>query len=283
VQGGWPLGVLLASAFVAIFLPLVGWRGCFLLAVFPAIVIALARRGLKESPQFELEMQLRKLRKQGQVEQAAALAKEYGVNEQPSAPLAAIFRGRALRTTLVLSAAWLFNWCGTLVFVVLGTTVLTEGKHVSFAGSLAMLIVSNAVGYLGYVAHGWVGDRIDRRIVIAVGWLLSGVMFTLTLTVANGTFAVVTLYSLGMFFQVGPYAPLLFYMGECYETHCRATGIAFLNALGQPGAILAGAITTAMLASGLSWNQAALSVGAVGIFASGLMMFGTRKASVLEG
>jgi MFS family permease len=56
VQGGWPLGVLLASAFVAIFLPLVGWRGYFLLAVFPAVIIALARRGLKESPQFELEL-----------------------------------------------------------------------------------------------------------------------------------------------------------------------------------------------------------------------------------
>jgi MFS family permease len=35
VRGGWPLGVLMAAAFVAIFLPIVGWRGCFLIAVFP--------------------------------------------------------------------------------------------------------------------------------------------------------------------------------------------------------------------------------------------------------
>ncbi|MEV0197017.1 MFS transporter [Nonomuraea sp. NPDC050691] len=52
VQGGWPLGTLLAAAFIAIFLPLVGWRGCFLLATFPAVVIALLRRGLRETPQF---------------------------------------------------------------------------------------------------------------------------------------------------------------------------------------------------------------------------------------
>ncbi|MFF6980288.1 MFS transporter [Streptomyces sp. NPDC008343] len=282
VQGGWPLGVLFASAFVAIFLPLVGWRGCFLLAVFPAAVIALARRGLKESPQFELEMRLRKMRKQGQVEQATTLAREYGIDEHPTAPFAAIFRGRALRTTLVLGLAWPLNWFGTQIFIVLGTTVLTEGKHVSFTGSLVMLILINAVGYLGYIFHGWAGDRFDRRAVIAVGWLISGVMFALTMTIASGTFAVVTFYSLGMFFLVGPYAPLLFYMGECYETGCRATGTTFLNALGQPGAILAGLITTAMLAAGVSWNQSALLVGAGGVFLSGLVMFGARTVKKLD-
>jgi MFS transporter, putative metabolite:H+ symporter len=282
VQGGWPLGVLLAAAFVAIFLPLVGWRGCFLIAVFPALVIALVRRGLKESPQFELEQRLRALRKEGKADEAATLAREYGVDDTPAAPLAAIFRGDALRNTLVLGFAWVVNWFGIQVFSVLGTTVLTEGKGVTFTGSLVMLIVINAVGYLGYVFHGWIGDRFGRRNVIAVGWLISGVLFALTLTVASGTVAVVTLYSLGMFFLVGPYAALLFYMGECYDTRCRATGTAFLNALSQPGAIAAGLIITAMLASGTTWNSAALLVGAVGTFASGLVMFAARRVDTLE-
>jgi putative MFS transporter len=282
VQGGWPLGVLLAAAFVAIMLPLVGWRGCFLIAVFPALVIALVRRGLKESPQFELEVRLRKLRREGRKEEAATLAAEYGVSEPESAPLLAIFRGSALRNTLVLGFAWLVNWFGIQVFSVLGTTVLTEGKQVSFTGSLVMLIVINAVGYLGYVCHGWLGDRFGRRNVIAFGWLTSGVLFALTLTVANGTVAVVTLYSLGMFFLVGPYAALLFYMGECYDTRCRATGTAFLNALSQPGAILAGVIITAMLASGSTWSTSALLVGAAGTFVSGLVMFAARKVQTLD-
>ena len=86
VQGGFPLGVLLASAWVAIFLPVIGWRGCFLLAVFPAVLIALMRRGLRESPQFELELQLRRLRKQGRAAEAAELARSYGVDERPAAP-----------------------------------------------------------------------------------------------------------------------------------------------------------------------------------------------------
>jgi len=283
VQGGWPLGVLLASAWVAIFLPTIGWRGCFLLAVFPAVLIALMRRGLRESPQFELELQLRALRKQGRHAEATELARSYGVDERPAAPLAAIFKGQALRNTLVLGLAWFINWFGIQLFSVLGTTVLTEGKHVSFTNSLVLLIVANAVGYVGYVTHGFLGDRLGRRNVIAFGWIISGILFALMLTVANGTISVVILYSLGLFFLIGPYAALLFYMGECYDTTCRATGTAFLNALSQPGAIVAGAIVTGMLASGSNWGHAALMVGAVGTFVSGFIMFGARKAPLLQG
>jgi MFS family permease len=283
VQGGWPLGVLLASAWVAIFLPTIGWRGCFLLAVFPAVLIALMRRGLRESPQFELELQLRALRKQGRHTEATELARSYGVDERPAAPLTAIFKGQALRNTLVLGLAWFINWFGIQLFSVLGTTVLTEGKHVSFTNSLVLLIVANAVGYVGYVTHGFLGDRLGRRNVIAFGWIISGILFALMLTVANGTISVVILYSLGLFFLIGPYAALLFYMGECYDTTCRATGTAFLNALSQPGAIVAGAIVTGMLAKGSNWGHAALLVGAVGTFVSGFIMFGARKAPLLHG
>ena len=282
VQGAFPLGVLLASAWVAIFLPVIGWRGCFLLAVFPAVLIALMRRGLRESPQFELELRLRRLRKQGRTAEAAELARSYGVDERPAAPLAAIFTGPALRNTLVLGFAWFINAAGMQLFAVLGTTVLTEGKHVSFTNSLVLLIVANAVGYVGYVTHGFLGDRLGRRNVIAFGWIISGILFAFMLTVAKGTIAVVILYSLGLFFLIGPYAAMLFYMGECYDTTCRATGTGFLNALSQPGAIVAGAIVTAMLASGSTWGHATLLVGAVGTFVSGFVMFGARKAPLLQ-
>ena len=246
--------MLLASAWVAIFLPVISWRGCFLLAVFPAVAIALMRRGLCESPQFELEQQLRTLRKRGRPAEAAELARSYGVDQPPAAPLVAIFRGKALRNTLVLGAAWFINSAGMQLFSVLGTTVLTEGKHVSFTNSLVLLIVANAVGYLGYVTHGFLGDRLGRRNAIAVGWIISGIMFALMLTLAQGVISVVILYSLGLFFLVGPYAAMLSSMAECYDTNCRATGTGFLNALSQPGAIVAGAIVTAMLASGSTWG-----------------------------
>ena len=239
--------------------------------------------GAVRKPAVRVGAKLRRLRKQGWPAEAAELARSYGVDELLAAPLAAIFRGRALRNTLVLGAAWFINSAGMQLFSVLGTTVLTEGKHVSFTNSLVLLIVANAVGYLGYVTHGFLGDRLGRRNVIAFGWIISGVMFALMLTVAQGVISVVILYSLGLFFLVGPYAAMLLFMGECYDTNCRATGTGFLNALSQPGSIVAGAIVTAMLASGSTWGHATLLVGAVGTCVSGFVVFGARKAAVLQG
>ncbi len=276
VQGGWPIGVLLAAALAALFEPLVGWRGSFLIGTFPAIVIAVLRRGLKESPQFQIQQRERQLAKQGRSEEADALARNYGLapaSEALKAPFVAIFQGTQLRNTVFLGLGFLLNWFGIFVFSFIGTTVLTEGRGVTFNNALQILILSNAVGFLGYLFHGWLGDRIGRRNTIAIGWLLGGACFALMLTVAQGAAAVVTLYALGLFFQIGPYSALLFFMAECYTTHNRATGTTFINALGQVGAILAGTIVTWMLSTGASLNTAALIVGAGGIAASGVITF----------
>jgi MFS transporter, putative metabolite:H+ symporter len=282
VQGGWPLGVLTAAGFAALFLPLVGWRGCFLLATFPALVIVLLRRKLRETPQFLISQQVRRLKQEGRDDAADALSAEYGLTTGRATPLVEIFSGQARRNTLVLSVAWVANWFGILTFSILGTTVLTEGKGVDFADALVMFVIINLVAFSGYLFHGWAGDRFGRRNVIALGWLVSSVLFALMLLVADSDVTVVALYSFGMFFLVGPYAALLFYMGECYETDCRATGASFLNAMSQPGAIVAGLIITAMLAAGVTWSHAALYVGVVGTFVSGLVMLGARQVTALE-
>ena len=52
--------------------------------------------------------------------------------------------------------------------------------------------------------------------------------------------------------------------------------------MSQPGSILAGAIVTAMLASGSTWAHATLVVGVVGTVVSGFIMFGARKATLLQ-
>jgi len=286
VQGGWPVGVLLAALLAAIFEPLVGWRGSFLIGTFPAIVIAILRRGLKESPQWQVQQREKELAKQGRAAEADALARSYGlapVSEAVKSPYASIFHGAELRNTVFLGIAFLLNWFGTFVFSFIGTTVLTEARGVSFSSALQILILSNAVAFVGYVFHGWVGDRIGRRVTIGVGWVLGGICFALMLTVTEGATAVVLLYSLGLFFQIGPYSALLFFMAECYTTHNRGTGTTFINALGQLGAISAGLIVTAMLASGSSLNTAALLVGAGGTAISGLVIFACRPVAERTG
>ncbi len=49
VQGGWPIGALLAAALTAILLPFIGWQGCFIFAALPSLIIVAFARKLKET------------------------------------------------------------------------------------------------------------------------------------------------------------------------------------------------------------------------------------------
>ena len=75
VQAGWPLGVMLSSGLAAWLLPQIGWRGVFLVATFPLIVMVIFRFGLRESPYFAKLQHIRKLRAQGDVPRSQELAK----------------------------------------------------------------------------------------------------------------------------------------------------------------------------------------------------------------
>ncbi|WDD94883.1 MFS transporter [Burkholderia sp. FERM BP-3421] len=278
VQGGWPIGALLAAGLTALLLPRIGWQGCFLFAAFPALVIVFLTRRLKESPQFLLHQEIRRLREHGDEPAAQSLAAAHGVDyeQHRRAGVAAAFRGDALRATLVLGGSVLLNWAAIQVFSVLGTTVLTQVHGVSFEGSLLILVLSNVVGYCGYLTHGWIGDRIGRRNTLAAGWMLGGLAFAAMLAGPSDTGVVVALYSIGLFFLIGPYSAALFFIGESYPTAIRGTGGAIVHAMGPVGAILAGVGVTTMLNAGGDWMHAALWFGALPCLLSGLLVFAAK-------
>jgi MFS family permease len=282
VQGGWPLGVMFGAAIVALVLPGVGWRGTFLIATFPAVIIALLGRRLKESPKYEVLKRARELEAEGRTEEVAELKREYGVDlgdTSSKASYASLFEPAIIRHTLFLCVAFLLNWFGVQVLSVLSTTVLTSGKHISYSSSLIVIIISNSVAFVGYMLAGYLGDRIPRRNVIGVGWLCSGICYMLMLYVVNGYWPVVILNALGLFFLIGPYSALLFYMGESYPTRYRASGTSFANAMGPVGAILGGLVFTALINLGTTTASSAVIAGAVPILISGVLIFGARSVA----
>lgn len=280
VQSGWPVGSVLAAGSVYVLFPIGGWQLCFLVAALPAVLIVLAARWLRESPQFEMRRHVRRLRDLGEGIAADEYARAHGLDEQQRhAPLSSVFRGESLRATVFIGIPFLLNWIGVLAFSILGTSLLTSesGKAISFDNALQVLVVSNLSAFVGYVFHGWLGDKIGRRNAIGIGWVLCSLSFFGMLAVPPGQFTpVVALYSLGLFFLIGPFAALLFFTGESYPIANRATGTALINAAGQAGAIVGGMLITAVLAAGWSWISAATWFGALPILLSGLMVFGAR-------
>ena len=282
IQGGWPIGVLLASAFTALLLAPVGWRGVFMLATIPALIVAALGLRLKESPRFLAMQRVRQLEKEGRHEEAVEFGRHFDidVHHVQETTLQQIFEPDIRRHTIFLSLAFLTNWIGIQVFAVLGTTVLTEGKGVSFGSALTVLIISNAAAYIGYLCHGFVGDRIGRRLTIAGGWVISGLAYSLMLFGPSSDAFVLTMYTIGLFFIIGPYAALLFFMGESFPTRVRGTGASFVNAMGPIGAIAGGALLTAFLSvSGENMVLSAFLSGGVATILSGLLMLGTRNVT----
>jgi MFS family permease len=279
IQGGWPIGVLLAAAFTALLLGTVGWRGVFLLATVPALIVAGLGFRLRESPRFLAMQRVRQLEKENRHDEAVEFGRHFDidVHHVKETTLQQIFEPDIRRHTIFLSLAFLTNWIGIQVFAVLGTTVLTEGKGTSFGSALTVLIVSNAAAYIGYLCHGFVGDRIGRRLTIAGGWVISGLAYTLMLFGPSSEAFVLTMYTIGLFFIIGPYAALLFFMGESFPTRVRGTGASFVNAMGPIGAIVGGALLTAFLTlTGQNMVLAAFLSGGLATILSGLLMLGTR-------
>jgi MFS family permease len=292
IQGGWPIGVLLASAFTALLLGTVGWRGVFMLATIPALIVAALGLRLEESPRFLAMQRVRQLEKEDRHDEAVEFGRHFDidVHHVEETTLQQIFEPDIRWHTIFLALAFLTNWIGIQVFAVLGTTVLTEGKGVSFGSALTVLIVSNAAAYIGYLCHGFVGDRIGRRLTIAGGWVISGLAYTVMLFGPDAQGFVLTMYTIGLFFIIGPYAALLFFMSESFPTRVRGTGASFVNAMGPIGAIVGGALLTTFLTmTGENMVLAAFLSGGLATILSGVLMLGTRdvkdphQAELVEG
>lgn len=277
IQGGWPLGFLLASALAFAFLPVFGWRALYIMAAIPAaITVWLIAKKLKETPQFELHEKLTALEKSGRSEEAHALADSFGVHHSSAAPLKRIWEPELRRNTIVFSLAWIINFFGIMVFSILGSSVLVNSRGVELADAFWMLIVINALAYFGYVFHGWFGDVIGRKKTIIIGWIISGISFAVMLSpIASTPTLIILSFGTGLFFLVGPYAAIQYFMAECYPVSCRATGLAFIGAMSQPGIILGGALFTLVTAQ-FGTTAAALWVGALGTLASGLLMIAAK-------
>jgi len=281
VQGGWPVGVLIAAGFTLILINIVPWYAIFWIATIPAIVVALiALYFLPETDRFIHIQTVRKLMKEGKFEEAKKIIEKYKVDleEAKKMTYTQLFTSKLRKHTIFLASAFLTNWIGIEVLVVLITLVLTSAKHVAFTSSLEWLIIANALAYVGYIVHGIIGDKIGRRETIMMGWIIAGIASILMLlTPLTNLVLIEILYIIFLFFMIGPYSALFTYMGESFPTRARGTGVAFVNAMGTIGAIIGAALLTSLLAIGLDIGTAAVLAGGIPTLASGLLLLGARR------
>jgi MFS family permease len=284
VQSGWPVGALLAAGMTSLLLPVVGWRGSFFVAACASIIVIVMAIKLPESPIFAAIKEVERRRKAGDAEGAAKLAAEQDIEVDTGSNmgLKGVFAPELRCHTISLSLVWLFSWMAIQVFAVLGTTVLVEAKGVSFENSLYVLILANAVGFVGYLSHGLVGDRIGRRNTVLMGFLLGGIASIFMLLGPADDSFIYMMYAITLFFLLGPFAAILFYMGESFPPHLRGTGTNVAHVMAPLGAIAGSGLVSILLTIGVPMTWAAILAGSLPLVLSGLLMFGTRHVDHLE-
>lgn len=216
--------------------------------------------------------QMKAYQKAGNTAAAQAIADATGLKMHTEAPLKMIFNGLHRRNTLVLCFAWILNWMGIQTFSVLGTTVLETGKGVEASSALLMIVLANIIGALGYLTHGWLGDRFGRKNVIVFGWIIAGLAFTVMMIGPSNAAFVLPMYMIGLFFLLGPYAAIMYFQAECFQSECRGTGSAFIVSMSQPGAVIGGFILTALVTANFGLSNATLVIAIGGVLLSGLIM-----------
>lgn len=256
VQSGWPIGALLGAGVCAITLPLIGWRWSFGIAAAATLLI------------IPLALQLPDTRRRPRLEGQSVRRSNRGLTQE----IRILFAPHLRRHTLAMCGAWLFNWFGNQVLVVLGTTVLVEAKGIPLERSLLILVVSNVAAFIGYLCHGWLGDRTGRRNTIVRSWAIGAVLSVVLLLGPDNQLFVLVAYSLFLFFQLGPYAALLFYMGESFPEEVRGSGANLAHALAPVGSIFGSGILAALLASGVAVSWAAIAAGSIFLAVSALCL-----------
>ncbi len=274
VQSGWPLGVMLSSALAATLLTHIGWRGVFLVATFPLIVMLFLRFGLRESPYFVKIRHLRQLKAAGDNAAAEDLARRWKLDMTGDRPntYAELFTPALKRQSIALGAMFFFKIIADSQLTVLATSVLGQAKGIDLTNALWTIFFGNGVAVLGYLFLGWAGDRIGRRETVMVAQTLAALLTFALLFLASSLTAVVIGYALVLFFAQGAAAPFFAYVGESFPTRVRGSGAAFINITGPIGGIFGPLIYGLLQQAGASPTVAAASGGVAALVAAACLL-----------
>ncbi len=218
VQSAWAVGwggaVLSQAVLFSLLPPDQAWRGMFVLAAAPAVLVFALRRFVGEP---EVARETRR-------KQAASGAR-------PS--FFEIFSAPVLKTTVLASLAATGAQGGYYAITSWLPRFLTTQRHLSVVNStgyLASLIVGS---FAGYLAGAWLADRIGRRnlfLVFSLGAIAVTVAYT-QLPLTDHWMLVLGL-PLG-FFAAGYFSGMGPFLTELYSTRLRGAGQGFCYNFGR--------------------------------------------------
>ena len=229
---GWQVGVLAAALLTPVLLPHIGWRGMFVVGIFPAFVAWYLRTRLHEPEIFSQKQTALSTQKTSKLESFKLLVKDKAIT-------------KVSLGIVVLTSVQNFGYYGIMIWM---PNFLS--KQLGF--SLTKSGLWTAVTVCGMMAGIWIfgrlADRIGRKpsfLLFQLGAVISIITYS---QLTDPTAMLVAGAFLGMFVNgmMGGYGAL---MAEAYPTEARATAQNVLFNLGRAvggfGPVVVGAIVSA--------------------------------------
>ena len=229
---GWQVGVLAAALLTPVLLPHIGWRGMFVVGIFPAFVAWYLRTRLHEPEIFSQKQTELSTQKISKLESFQLLVKDKATT-------------KVSLGVVVLTSVQNFGYYGIMIWM---PNFLS--KQLGF--SLTKSGLWTAVTVCGMMAGIWIfgrlADRIGRKpsfLLFQLGAVISIITYS---QLTDPTAMLVAGAFLGMFVNgmMGGYGAL---MAEAYPTEARATAQNVLFNLGRAvggfGPVVVGAIVSA--------------------------------------
>ena len=229
---GWQVGVLAAALLTPVLLPHIGWRGMFVVGIFPAFVAWYLRVRLHEPEIFSQKQTALSTQKISKLESFKLLVKDKAIT-------------KVSLGVVVLTSVQNFGYYGIMIWM---PNFLS--KQLGF--SLTKSGLWTAVTVCGMMAGIWIfgrlADRIGRKpsfLLFQLGAVISIITYS---QLTDPTAMLVAGAFLGMFVNgmMGGYGAL---MAEAYPTEARATAQNVLFNLGRAvggfGPVVVGAIVSA--------------------------------------
>ena len=229
---GWQVGVLAAALLTSVLLPHIGWRGMFVVGIFPAFVAWYLRVRLHEPEIFSQKQTALSTQKISKLESFKLLVKDKATT-------------KVSLGVVVLTSVQNFGYYGIMIWM---PNFLS--KQLGF--SLTKSGLWTAVTVCGMMAGIWIfgrlADRIGRKpsfLLFQLGAVISIITYS---QLTDPTAMLVAGAFLGMFVNgmMGGYGAL---MAEAYPTEARATAQNVLFNLGRAvggfGPVVVGAIVSA--------------------------------------
>jgi MFS family permease len=266
VQGGWPLGVFLASGVYLMFGGY-GWRVVFLLGVLPLVAVIFGRVFIRESERFEHVEEIKRARGEGNTARLRLLLDQHAVaiEEMGRITLGQLFAkpGEIRKQLILLSITWIIygtSYVATNFYIIYW---LTEFKSFSSEQASTLLLACGGIGFFFYILGGWLGERYGRRAVIMVTGAFVAPLSLLFLLAQQHWLVVIIYFTLhqatnGTWSGAG-YA----YQGESFPTRVRGTAVGFLSAMQIVGFVVGTLLWTGLsttVSPDMTWMVLAVAI-----------------------